>query len=182
MESLIDAGACDCLNETRTTLKAVLPQAISYAGIITITKDGRQTLNPDLVSKQVYTRKSDNEEIRQQYERNALGFTLSRAFIIQFREKNNIHVPSIASLLSSSGKIVGFAQIKEARKHRTKKGTMMAFLKLADETGEMRMMVMSRQYEMYSSSLMQGVYILFHAKIQMDGSVICDSIQFFKTT
>lgn len=182
MESLIDAGACDCLNETRTTLKAVLPQAISYAGIITITKDGRQTLNPDLVSKQVYTRKSDNEEIRQQYERNALGFTLSRAFIIQFREKNNIHVPSIASLLSSSGKIVGFAQIKEARKHRTKKGTMMAFLKLADETGEMRMMVMPRQYEMYSSSLMQGVYILFHAKIQMDGSVICDSIQFFKTT
>ena len=58
----------------------------------------------------------------------------------------------------------------------------MAFLKLADETGEMRMMVMPRQYEMYSSSLMQGVYILFHAKIQMVGSVICDSIQFFKTT
>ena len=28
----------------------------------------------------------------------------------------------------------------------------MAFLKLADETGEMRMMVMPRQYEMYSSS------------------------------
>lgn len=78
MESLIDAGACDCLNETRTTLKAVLPQAISYAGIITITKDGRQTLNPDLVSKQVYTRKSDNEEIRQQYEKKCI-----RVYIIQ---------------------------------------------------------------------------------------------------
>ena len=181
IESLIDAGSCDCFNETRVTLKSVLQSAESYASVVKVKdKDGNFHVNLSLVSKPTYIRKAENESIREEYERNALGFTLGISYVQKIREENHIQTPSLASISTMKGRVVGFAQIKEARSHRTKKGTMMSFLKLSDETGELSMMVMPRQYEQYSSSLVKGVFILFHAKIQEDGSMICDTIQFYK--
>ncbi len=176
IETLIDAGSCDCFNETRLTLKSTLQNAENYAKLVRV----GDKIDESLVSKQGYSRLAENEAVREENERRALGFTLGTSYIQKVREKNNINTPSLASISMMKGKVVGFAQIKEARSHRTKKGTMMSFLKLSDETAEVSMMVMPREYEQYSSSLVKGVFILFHARIQEDGSMFCDSIQFYK--
>lgn len=179
--SLIDSGSLDCFHETRMTLKSALEQAEAYADVIQVVKNGQTFLNFDLVSKPTLLKKGENESVKEEYEREALGFTLGPSRIIQIRQENHIHLPSIANLLMQSGRINGFAVVREVRTHRTKKGNMMAFIKLSDETGEMNMMVMPRQYEKYAAMLVKGAYAVFYAKIQEDGSIICDSIQFVQT-
>ena len=181
IESLIDSGSLDCFHETRMTLKSTIQQAESYADVVQVVKNGQTSINFDLVSKPTLLKRSENESFKEEWEREALGFTLGQTRIIRIRKENNIHLPSLASLLQQTGRINGFAMIREVRTHRTKKGNMMAFLKLSDETGEIDMMVMPRQYERYGTALMKGVYVIFHAKIQEDGSIICDSIQFVQT-
>ncbi len=178
--SMIDAGACDCFEETRVTLKSIMEKARSYADVVKVKKDGKYYVDASLVSKPTYIQRAENDEVREEYERNALGFTLGSSYICKVREANHIEAPSLSHIAMMQGKIYGFAQIKDVRKHRTKKGSMMAFLKLSDETGEMDMMVMPKQYEQYSSSLVKGVFILFHARIQEDRSMICDTIKFYK--
>lgn len=180
LESFIDAGACDCFHETRMSMKYVLDQALSYADVVQIHHGNQISLDLSLVSKPNMVRRSEVQEYREEYERKALGFSLMPSMISKIKEMNHINTPSLLQLQQSTGYIEGFAQIKEARPYRTKKGPMMAFLKIADESGEVDMMVMPRQYVQYSDSLMKGVYILFHAKIQADSSWICESIKFYK--
>ena len=180
LTSLIDSGACDCFKETRMTLKSIMEKAQSYADVVKVKKDGKYTIDTSLVSKPSYIQRAENDSVREEYERNALGFTLGASYICKVREANHIEVPSLSHISMMQGRVVGFSQIKDVRKHRTKKGSMMAFLKICDETGEMDMMVMPKQYEQYCSSLVKGVFILFHARIQEDRSMICDTIQFYK--
>lgn len=180
LESLIDGGALDCFNETRMTLKYALDGALNYADVVQIQNGSQISLDLSLVSKPEMIRRSENVEYREEYERKALGFSLAPSLISKIKEANHINTPSLSSLRERRGFVEGFAQIKSARSHRTKKGSMMAFLTIADESDELDMMVMPRQYTNYSTSLMKGVYILFHAKIQEDGSWICESIKFYK--
>ncbi len=180
IKTLINAGACDCFLETRATLTSIVEKAFSYADVVKVFKNGKYTVDASLVSKPSYIKLAENEYIREENERNALGYTLGSSYISKIREENQIAAPSLAQLSMMQGKVIGFAQIRDVRKHRTKKGSMMAFLKLSDETGEMDMMVMPIQYEQYCSSLVKGVFILFHARMQEDRSMICDTIQFYK--
>lgn len=180
IESIIDAGGCDCFNETRMTYKYVLDQALSYADVVQIHTGDEIRLDLGLVSKPGIIKRAENIEYKEECERDALGFTLGTSRIEEMRQANGIRLPSIASLLGVKGYADGFAEIREVREHRTKKGAMMAFLKIQDETGECDLLVMPTQYAKYSSALMKGVYILFHAKIQEDGSFIAESMKFIR--
>ena len=66
--------------------------------------------------------------------------------------------------------------IRSVHQHRTRKGDMMAFLKVADETGQADMAVMPSLYRNVSQNLVRGTYILFNAKISDDGSLLANSI------
>lgn len=178
IESLIDAGSCDCFHETRMTLKYALDQAESYANVVQIHTNNEIRLDLGLVSKPVMMKRKEDEDIKEEYERRALGFTLAPSRLTQIRKQYHIQLPSLATVIERKGNIESLACIKEVKEHRTKKGTMMAFLKIADESKEVDMMVMPRQYTKYASALLKGRYIVFRAKIQEDGAIFCESIQF----
>ena len=72
--------------------------------------------------------------------------------------------------------VEGFGQILNVHQHRTRKGDMMAFVKLSDETGELDLAVMPKLYDTAASGLIKGRFIRFHGRMGNDASVLADRI------
>ena len=176
IEALIDSGALDCFQMGRTTMRQGLNEAISYSELVQIRRGDIVTIDLGLVSKPSPVRMKDDDEEISEREKEVLGFNLGRQPVVIIREKNRIDVPRLASISLHRGTISSFGVIRSVHQHRTRKGDMMAFLKVADETGQADMAVMPSLYRNVSQNLVRGTYILFNAKISDDGSLLANSI------
>ncbi len=175
-EQLIDAGACDGFGLGRKTMKSSLDEAIAYGELVQVGSGNQMRIDLGLVSKPVPLRlKEDREELAEN-EKAALGFCLSEQPIVMIRQRNNITEPSLSVISTMIGKVYGFALISNVKLHRTKRGEMMAFLKLSDETAEMDIAVMPRLYSRVGAILLRGTYIRFNGRISEEGSMIADNI------
>ncbi len=178
ISNLIDAGALDHFHETRTTLHEALSEALRYAELIRIEKNGKTLLDTRLVSKPILKKYADASEKVFEAEKAVLGFNLGTHPIIALRKKYHISLPSLISLQESNGAIEGFACVSSVHQHRTRKGGLMAFVTLTDETADMDMMVMPMTYQGVMTQLQRGVYVHFKARIKADGSCIADQLIF----
>lgn len=177
LERLISAGALDGFALGRTTMLNTLDDAIKYAKLIQVPFGTQLSIDPQLVSKPVVIRMKDNQEELSENEKAALGFNLGEQPIVHLRQKLGITYPPLAELNSNRGLYRGFAYIQSVRQIRTRKGDLMCFLKLTDETGESDMAVMPNLYSQYSQYLVKGVYIQFYAKIQDEASFLANQIE-----
>ena len=177
LERLISAGALDEFDLGRTTMLNTLDDAIKYAKLIQVPFGTQLSIDPQLVSKPVVIRMKDNQEELSENEKAALGFNLGEQPIVHLRQKLGITYPPLAELNSNRGLYRGFAYIQSVRQIRTRKGDLMCFLKLTDETGESDMAVMPNLYAQYSQYLVKGVYIQFYAKIQDEASFLANKIE-----
>ena len=177
LERLISAGALDGFALGRTTMLNTLDDAIKYAKLIQVPFGTQLSIDPQLVSKPVVIRMKDNQEELSENEKAALGFNLGEQPIVHLRQKLGITYPPLAELNSNRGLYRGFAYIQSVRQIRTRKGDLMCFLKLTDETGEGDMAVMPNLYSQYSQYLVKGVYIQFYAKIQDEASFLANQIE-----
>lgn len=177
LERLIYAGALDCLNLGRTTMMNSLDDAIKYAKLIQIPNGNQVSIDLGLVSKPIILRMKDLQEELSEKEKESLGFNIGEQPIVHLRQKLNIHYSPLVVLNGMQGVQKGFAYIQSVRQIRTKKGDLMCFLKLTDETGEADMAVMPKLYNEVGQSLMKGSYIQFYAKIQEEGSYLANRIE-----
>lgn len=178
--NLIKAGALDCFEYNRETMKNALDDAIRYGELVRIDNNGVSSINLDLISTPDIIRYSENEEDRNDEEREVLGFTLGPSLVARIRQEMGIHTPVLSVIATMKGTVEGFATLRSIKEYRTRKGTMMAFTEITDETGAMEMRVMPRQYEKYSSVLIKGSYLLFHAKITDEGYLIMEDVRVIK--
>ena len=177
IERLISAGALDEFDLGRTTMLNTLDDAIKYAKLIQVPFGAQLSIDPQLVSKPIIVRMKDSQEELSENEKAALGFNLGEQPIVHLRQKLGITYPPLAELNCNRGLYRGFAYIQSVRQIRTRKGDLMCFLKLTDETGESDMAVMPNLYLQYSQYLVKGVYIQFYAKIQDEGSFLANQIE-----
>ena len=177
LERLIFAGALDEFDLGRTTMLNTLDDAIKYAKLIQVPLGAQLSIDPQLVSKPIVVRMKDSQEELSENEKAALGFNLGEQPIVHLRQKLGITYPPLAELNSNRGLYRGFAYIQSVRQIRTRKGDLMCFLKLTDETGESDMAVMPNLYSQYSQYLVKGVYIQFYAKIQDEASFLANQIE-----
>lgn len=182
IEALIDAGALDCFQENRETMKHGLDEAISYGELVRIEENGQTILDMSLVSKPVLVKMADTKEILREKEMETLGFTLGAHPIAELRAKAGIHTPSLVTILTTIGNISSFAYVASIHYHMTKRGERMAFLKLNDETADLDAMVMPRQLNQYSEILHKGIYILFDGRMGEDGRCIVNNLRVVSAT
>lgn len=177
IEALIDAGALDCFGQTRTTLRASMDLAMRYAEIVRVEHDGGITLNLGIVSKPELQKRRDVPERISSAEREVLGFTLGPHPAALKRKQLRIQEPTLQEVLQCTGTFHGFAQITSVLKHRTRKGTMMAYVKVSDETAETELLVMPSLYEKQGEQLARGRFLRFHGKMSQDHSLILDRFE-----
>ena len=176
-EQLIYAGALDCFQQSRKTLLHALDDAENYAELVKIDQNGQCSIDLGLVSKPVMMKMQDSEEERAENEKNALGFCLGPAPIIHIRKLLGITDQSLIQVKNLRNEIYSFAMISNVHPHRTRKGEMMAFLKVIDETAELDMAVMPSLYRNKQQDLVKGTYIRFHGRISEDGSCLCNELK-----
>lgn len=179
IECLIDSGALDEFNINRKSLHASLDDAVSYGDLVRIETEGQVRIDLGLVSKPVLTVMKDDMLERAAKEKAVLGFYFSSHPILTIKKQKNITTENLAVLKRRIGNINGFALITRTRTHRTKKGDMMMFLSVTDESTEFDIAVMPNQYQRYRTILEKGVYILFEGKKDREDSCIlqrCDKI------
>ncbi len=177
LETLIDGGGLDCFQQTRNTMKHALDDAIRYSELVMIQNGEEKSFDFSLVSKPVMVRIKDDNMTRLENERKVYGFYLGDSPISQLRQQFHLNDPTIARCKQIQGETTTFVCIRQVKEHRTKKGEMMAFVTVYDDTDEMNMIVFPRQYTKYQQVLLKGAYIRIHGKMTPEFSLTCDAIQ-----
>ncbi len=175
IESLIDAGALDEFQGNRKSKLASLDEAISYADLVRIETDGQIKIDLGLVSRPVMMNIHEDLLERSAREKEALGFYLSSHPILTIKKTKQIQVENLAVLKRRQGMIQGFAVVSKVRQHRTKRGEMMAFVNVADESTDFDLVVMPNSFLRYASVLEKGNYLLFEGKKDKEDSCILRS-------
>ena len=182
IEALIYAGALDSFNENRNTLLNALDDAFNYADLIRVEVNGEIQLKYDLVSKQAMRKYADVLDDKIKKEREVLGLYLGKHPIIDLREKINPNLLNLSILKVKKDKtpVQGIAYISNVKEHRTKRGDLMAFVTVSDESDEMTLLVMPRLFSKIQSKLLKNTYIIFTGKMTDDSSCIVDELNIVK--
>ncbi|MBR2824906.1 MAG: DNA polymerase III subunit alpha [Solobacterium sp.] len=179
LESLIHAGALDCFGQNRATLFHGLDDAINYAELIKVERNGIQTIDLGLVSKPNLMKIKESSIQIIQNEMNALGFYLGTNHIQKEKERLHIQEDSIQVIKSHNGYAKSFGLIVDLNERKTKRGELMAFLKVIDETDEIKLLIMPSLYASEKERLKEGKYILFRGKIQNNEECIVNELTYY---
>lgn len=172
LENLIYAGAFDEFKQTRHTMINALENTIKYANA----HKGEVSMIDDAP---LIEQLQDDKMVLAENEKEVLGFYFSFNPIIEIKKKNNIQTKSLYVLSNTIGYIEGFGLIKRVKSLKTKKGDLMAFVDLVDDSGEISLAVMPNMYQIYASKLVKGKYILFEGKADKQGSCLPRKLEIF---
>lgn len=174
-ESLIDAGALDEFNLSRNTMKASLQDALNYADMIKIEKNQQISIDTTLVKPLELIFIKDHALERVENERAVLGFYLSDHPLIHIKKKYN-EMNSIALLQVSNSNQSFIAMIKKVKQHRTKTGSLMAFIQVYDDSGEIDCVLMPNIYQVISEQLKNGAIFRIEGVIEKEKSCFVKKI------
>ncbi|QGQ47506.1 DNA polymerase III subunit alpha [Metabacillus sediminilitoris] len=172
LEQLIFSGAMDEFNVDRATLLASLDVAIEHAELLTPADDSQFDLFVDeefsLKPKYIEVEPLKIEE-KLKYEKESIGFYFSNHPVELHRSKFQFSgAEYISDLASNMEKRISLgAMIVNIRTIRTKKGEVMAFLVLGDETGEIDAVMFPQIYTKNSELMSVGKVFLFEGKVEL---------------
>lgn len=169
-ELLIQAGAFDYLNSDRLSMIASLEEALRYANIIRVEKDGQSSLNMDLISEPIFTVVSENRRQVLNDELVVLGFYFSEHPTLRLKQKHESDSLIEVKVRDKFFRII--AMVDRIKLHRTKKGDQMAFIQLSDDTGLIDGVVFPSVYDKIKVNLEIGVLVLVKGQMREPGSLI----------
>jgi DNA polymerase III subunit alpha len=168
LENLVLAGAFDEFEVDRATLLASLDVAAQHAELVNPEDD------PDLfheeeafMLKPKYVEVEDMTiDTKLQFEKQVLGLYLSDHPVSSYRPLfQELGLQQIADLQKGS-KITLGGYITGVKSIRTKKGEVMAFLEIGDESGEMEAVVFPNVYRNNIPHLKEGNILLFGGNVE----------------
>ncbi len=173
---LIDAGALDCLDKSRASLRINMPNALAYANMIA-DDEGNLIINMKEFAKPIYEHIDDDliENLDKEYE--CLGLLISDSPLKIYADKlKNKNLTPLNEVVSSKGRINIAGVIKTIKIIKTKKGTPMAFMSIYDQSGELEVTLFSETYEISSQFLKRNkaVYIEGYYKIERNSFIVED--------
>ncbi|QFT90167.1 DNA polymerase III subunit alpha [Bacillus sp. THAF10] len=171
LEMLIFAGALDEFGEDRATLLATLDVALQHAELMMPSKDNQIDffLEEEFNIKPKYVKVEPLPLMEQlQLEKEALGFYLSKHPTEPFKDFFQLGgAQPIIDIVSGDQKRVKIgAFISNDRVIRTKKGELMAFLTLSDQTGDLEAVVFPDLFKRLSHSIQPGHTLLFDGHME----------------
>ncbi|MGM0920884.1 MAG: DNA polymerase III subunit alpha [Bacillota bacterium] len=172
MESLIFSGAMDEFEVERSTLLASLDLAIEHAALFSSDDENQYDL---FLEEEEFSIKPKYIEVEPfkieemlKFEKEALGFYFSShpasAHSFLFNRYGIVKISDARKLLHQKVKVGVF--ITAIRTIRTKKGEVMAFLALSDESGELEAVAFPSVYTKAGDIFSQGKVAVLSGKIE----------------
>lgn len=161
IETLIDAGALDEFDETRSTFHNNLENVIKYAELVGSDDDVQLSLDASFIDKPIMKRivEFNNDELVRR-EKDALGLYLNGHPLEKYRDKYQQAV-FIKNFPHYDGKrIKTLIIIDKIKRIKTKKNDDMAFIDGVDEESNGQFTLFPKQYQMYPVEVGE-IYIVF---------------------
>ncbi|CAM4190194.1 DNA polymerase III subunit alpha [Erysipelothrix aquatica] len=177
-EMLIKAGAMDYFGANRESMLASLEEAIRYANIIKVEKDGRKQLNFSLISEPIFTQVNENVRATLAYEHDLLGFYFSDHPTKSLKAKHG--TDSLVQLEPRYEYYRVIGMIEAVKQHRAKNGKMMAFLQVSDDTDNKDVVVFNNVYEKIKDQLEVGAVVLIKVQVKETDSIIVQDMFTFE--
>jgi DNA polymerase III subunit alpha len=171
LEALIFSGAFDEFGEDRAVLLSSLDVAIEHVELVNPDEENHDLFDEEeaFLLKPKYV-EAENLELatKLQYEKQVLGVYLSdhpsASYRALFRHANATFT---ADLQGKSPKVIVGGYITSLKTIRTKKGEVMAFLEISDESGEIEAVVFPSVYRKYMNKVGEGTIQLFEGKLEV---------------
>lgn len=159
IETLINAGAFDSLNEKRTTLLENIDAAITYLELVS-SLDENLVMKPELIISD-----KEDQEIN---EMDIFGFFLTNHPATKF--DGSVEKIKYAKNYKNNIIILGVI-VDNIKKINTKKGESMAFLELSDDTGKINAVIFPRNNNLIDK-IENGSLLKFKGRInERDGEL-----------
>ncbi|GAA0333187.1 DNA polymerase III subunit alpha [Bacillus carboniphilus] len=159
LESLIYSGAFDDFNETRATLLASVDSALEYANLVK-PKEGEMELFSEealFLKPKYHVMEEIPVDSILEHEKRVVGFFVSKHPISPYKgQLAELGAVPITALKEGDKSARAGVFISGVRTIRTKKGEVMAFLSLSDDSGEIDAVVFPSSYKKYSSQVFEG--------------------------
>ena len=173
IENLIYAGAFDQFGYSRHTMIENLSNVLMYANA----HKSQLSLQLDYDDSPIIKEMKDDKIVSAENEKNVLGFYFSFNPILDVKKKYNIDTDNLYNISNQFGKVSGFGMIQRVKEIKTRKGDLMAFVDLIDDSGNISLAIMPRLYSQYSSELVKGKYILFDGEIERENSCLVKTMK-----
>lgn len=173
LENLIRGGAFDSYQKNRKTLlhPANMEMMLLYGEFDSQNLlSNNFDLSPDI---QVFI---ETKEDTARYEWQAFGFYFSVNPFREIKEKNQIECSTLSEIRHRKGYQTSFARVDKVRKHKTRNGQWMAFLKVSDGESVMDLVVMPTLLSQLQDKLVKGCYILFEGVLEKEDSCLVKKV------
>ncbi len=177
IESLIDAGALDEFNHNRQTLHQALNEAFVYTNLITVMHQDQTSLDFSLVSKPPLIPLPDDPLDNLEQEKNVLGFYLSSHPLVQIKRQVNYTGKNILEIQQVLGNVSVLGIITKIKPYRTKTNEMMAFMTLADETGQIELVLLPKLYQRLQVNLKEQLVVYLTGELDKRGSILVKTLK-----
>ncbi len=175
-EALIDAGAFDEFNLSRSTMLASLPDALTYADMVKVEHHQQIHLDTSLVEPLPLIKVKDQSFERLEREKNVLGFYLSDHPLTHLKRSCDIQT-DLVRIKASTKRITFLALVKKIKQHRTKNGALMAFVSVYDESGEFDCVLMPNVYDRIVDQLKLGVVLKIEGVVEKEQSCLVKDVE-----
>ncbi|MFD2618056.1 DNA polymerase III subunit alpha [Terrilactibacillus laevilacticus] len=169
IESLIFAGAMDEFGIDRAILLATLENAMHYSEKYTHTNVDQVSFEMDEVEPEYIQVPPLSEREKIEYEKEALGIFVSAHPIEPFRwqlSKQMKTIDWVKSQTNGTSVVLG-AVIEKNKCIRTKKGQMMSFLTLSDETGQLEAICFPNVHEENTRFIQNGQLLFVKGTLEI---------------
>lgn len=173
--ALIDAGAMDTFRLSRASMKASLEDALKYADMLS-PKQGSSFFDFDLIKPLPLIEVSDQYLERLENEKMVLGFYLSDHPISRLKKQLKMET-RLSDIRIQSQTQLAFGMIKKIKTHRTKQGSMMAFVTIYDEQSDLDLVLMPNIYQSVVSLLKNQQFILVEGVSDKEKTLLVKKIK-----
>lgn len=173
---LIDGGAFDEFGINRVTLRENLAQIWNYARIVKVEDADEIRFDFSIASKPNLTRYEERPFEKAQRERDVYGFYLSEHPIRTLRNRRYQNVPTLAQMEHQLGYVKALVRVVRVKPHKTKRGDMMAFVNIEDESRTSEAVVMPKLFERVKDELKPGALLVLEGKKEKEDSILANRI------
>lgn len=174
IESLIFAGCLDEFGQDRATLLASLEYALEYGEAFQKQiSDEQLGLFTEHINKPNYTEVPPFGEIEKlNFEKEAIGLYLTGHPVEKYGVLTSYYQRTFIGNLSEVDikSVRVAAMVVNSKVIKTKKGDMMAFVRISDETGETDLVVFPKLYQSTSHLFREGQLLFAEATVEKDES------------
>ena len=173
LANLISAGAFDEFKMSRYSMLNGLENALKYAN----THKKESSLIEGIDDRPIIENLKDNKTVLANKEKEVLGFYFTYNPILEYKKEHGINCLSILEIIETKGYVKGFGIIRRVKEIKTKRGELMCFIDVMDDTASISLAVMPNIYKANQDIIKEDKYIEFEGQLEKEDSILVKKLK-----